>query len=235
MIFSFSRLQLYNTCQKRFYFKYILNLKDITTKPLALGKAVHKGIEAIIKGSTFENAILEGYTECDFHKDVSINEISKLVENAPVYKNQGETEVYFCFPLSDSPSSPKLQGYIDLVTDREFKDWKSNWRTYSVMDNHQLSLYAWAISKMKNKEIVLGSLYFLRYRKEFKHFFTIKEMNEARKWALGIANEINSKRNVLDILPDKGNDLFPSSPSSACSHCPFAIECYYSKKTKIGA
>src|SRR3954468_18466697 len=99
MLFSYSRLQLYERCPLRFYYRYILGLPERLTAPLALGKAVHQSIESLIKGSDYKNAIMEGYAACDFHPKVSFKGISNLVENAPVAKNIGETEVYFRFPL----------------------------------------------------------------------------------------------------------------------------------------
>lgn len=231
MLFSYSRLQLYETCKLRFYYKYILKLPDRVTAPLALGKAVHRSIESIIKGTGFQEAIIEGYAVCDFHTGVSFKEISNLVKNAPVFKNMGETEVYFCFPLSDTPNSPQLQGYIDLVQDGKFVDWKSNWRTYGVLENHQLGLYAWALSKIQQKEWIEGSLYFLRYKQEKKYFFSLLEMEQARAWAMHLAEETHFKLQLLDIMPEKRKEIFPFSPSYACSHCPFVLDCYRDHKT----
>lgn len=231
MLFSYSRLQLYETCKLRFYYRYILKLPDHVTAPLALGTAVHHSIESIIKGIDFQNAILEGYAACNFHLEVSFKEISNLVKNAPVFKNMGETEVYFRFPLSDSLNAPQLQGYMDLVQEGKLVDWKSNWRTYGVLDNHQVGLYAWALSKIQKREWIEGSLYFLRYRQENKCFFSPIEMEQARTWALRLAEEIHFKLQLLDIMPEKGKEIFPNVPSSACSHCPFVLRCYRDNKT----
>ena len=232
MLVSYSRLQLYETCPLRFYYRYILGLPERVTKPLALGKAVHQSIESLIKGSDYKNAILDGYAACDFHPEVSFKEISNLVENAPVVKNMGETEVYFRFPLSDSPNSPQLQGYIDLVQDGKLVDWKTNWRRYDVLDNHQVGLYAWALSKIQKKEWMEGSIYFLRYKQERKYFFSPLEMEQAKTWALRLAEEINFKLELLDIMPEKANGIFPYKPSSACGHCPFVLPCYQETKTQ---
>jgi hypothetical protein len=231
MLFSYSRLKLYETCKLRFYYKYILNLSDHVTAPLALGKAVHHAIESIIKGIDLQTAIIEGYAACDFHPEVSFKEISHLVENAPVFKNMGDTEVYFCFPLSDTPNAPKIQGFIDLVQDGKLVDWKSNWRTYGVLDNHQVGLYAMALSKIQKKEWIEGSLYFLRYKQEKKYFFSPLEMEQGRTWALRLAEEINFKLQLLDIMPEKVKEIFPYAPSFSCSHCPFVLRCYQDNQT----
>lgn len=228
MIYSFSRLNLYATCPFRFRLKYLEGFKEPITKPLALGKAVHKAIETIIQGESTSEAVLKGWAEADFHEEVSKDEITELVERAPVYENMGQTEMYFKLPLSESPSAPLIQGYIDLVIENGGKiiDWKTNQRMYDVHDNHQVGLYAWAMSQLTQKEMVKGSLYFLRFNKEKKYFFRLEDMERARQWAYELASEIESSLFIMDIMPERKDEIFPAKPSGACSHCPFAITCY---------
>lgn len=233
--FSYSRLSLYEICNLRFYYKYVLGIDEPDTKPLALGKATHKALESIIsKGSVIEEAIKEGFIECGFHEEVTYDEIRQLVENAPLKKLKGETELYFRIPLFDYDDSPVIQGYIDLVDGNKIIDFKTNWKTYDVMANHQVGLYAWAIHKIKGYSQVHGSLYFLRFRKESSFVFTEEEMNQAANWARNLVDEIRFKLDVLDIYPDKVNELFPYNPSSFCSHCPFVLDCYKQKNTGKG-
>ncbi|MDQ0338149.1 hypothetical protein J2S00_000933 [Caldalkalibacillus uzonensis] len=68
------------------------------TKPLALGKAVHKGIEMLIQGYTLEEAVCEGFIEADFHPQVERSEVESLVKKSPVHAGMGETEVHFQLP-----------------------------------------------------------------------------------------------------------------------------------------
>ncbi|HBI04298.1 MAG TPA: PD-(D/E)XK nuclease family protein, partial [Paenibacillaceae bacterium] len=89
---------------------------------------------------------------------------------------------------------------------------------YSVLENHQMGLYAWALHKLKGYQWIEGSLYFLRYRKESKHFFNLLDIEKARTWAETLANEIESKLSILDMLPEAKNQLFPDSPSKSCRH-----------------
>lgn len=229
-IFSFSRLNLYQTCPKRFYYKYVLDKDEPVTKPLALGKAVHKTVEDMIKGSDLNSAVQQGLVEADFHPEVKEEEIREIVKKAPIHKGIGRTEEYFCLPLSDSPSAPYLQGYIDLVEENEqgvtITDWKTNWKPYDIQTNHQIALYAWGIQKKRDVDKVCGKLSFLRFGRESVHVFDKEDMEQARKWALKLANEINSKLTILEIMPEKVDELFPDEPSSACSHCPFVLECF---------
>ncbi|QNK89824.1 PD-(D/E)XK nuclease family protein [Sporosarcina sp. resist] len=228
MIFSFSRLSLYTTCPYRFFKKHIEGYEEPATYPLALGKGVHKAVEDKINGVSHSEAILNGMIEAEFHPKVTMDEMSELVSYAPLTENMGETEIHFQLPLSDEDSAPMLQGYIDLVSPdgSTIVDWKTNRVSYDVRDNHQVGLYAWAVGQLKNQSVVEGSLYFLRFRRASKHVFNQADMDRSRQWALGVANEINFKREILDMLPEEAESLFLSTPSSHCRHCPFAIECY---------
>lgn len=230
MIFSFSRLSLYETCPYRFRLKYIEGKEEPVTKPAALGKAVHKAIEMVVKGSDPKEAVLNGIVEVDFHPEVSSEEVEELLKKAPVTSEMGETEVYFRLPLSDSPSAPEIQGYIDLVKQGEWEttlwDWKTNHKVYGVLDTYQLGIYAWALMKLKGTHFVTGHLYFLRFKKDITHVFSEEDAEKARQWAYDLAQEINSKLFLLDLMPEKEDEIFPPRPSSACHNCPFVIECY---------
>ncbi|MFC3041584.1 RecB family exonuclease [Virgibacillus xinjiangensis] len=226
MIFSFSRLNLYRQCPYRFYNKYILGKEEPVTKPLALGKAVHQSIDDIINGFSHEEAVMNGYAAAGFHEELMHQEISNLVERAPVRPNMGKTEVYFKLPLSERHNAPEIQGYIDLVSpDGAITDWKTNRSIYGVKDNKQLALYAWAISQEIDIDRVEGILYFLRFRKEKGKIFSKEEMEEARRWALDTADEINERLELLEIMPKGTDRLFPTKPSRQCGHCPFAGHC----------
>jgi len=193
-----------------------------------LGKGVHKAVEDKINGVSHSEAVLNGMIEAEFHPEVTMDEMSELVSHAPIKENMGDTEIHFQLALSDEDSAPTLQGYIDLVSQDGSKivDWKTNRVRYDVRDNHQVGLYAWAIGQLKNRNTVEGSLYYLRFRRASKHVFNKSDMESSRQWALRVANEINSKREILDLLPEEVENLFLSTPSSHCRHCPFVIECY---------
>ena len=93
-------------------------------------------------------------------------------------------------------------------------DWKTNRVRYDVRDNYQVGLYAWAVGQLKGRSTVEGNLFFLRFKRESKHVFNQVDMERSRQWALGVANEINSKRELLDMLPEEDRGVIPSTPSS---------------------
>lgn len=228
MIFSFSRLNVYAECPFRFFCKYVLELPESVTLPLALGKAAHKTIELKIKGMEHDEAVRQGWIESDFHPEVTFNEIDYLSKRAKIYVGMGDTEVHFNLPLSNEPNAPVLQGYIDLVAKDGtfFTDWKTNRKMYDVMDTRQIPLYAWAVDTIYNpKQAILGTLYFLRFKKASSRLFDKVDMEFARLWALNLANEINFKLKQYQMNPTQSIHLFPAKPSNKCSYCPFAYQC----------
>lgn len=224
--FSFSRLSLYETCPHRFYKKYVEGYEEPITYPLALGKGVHKAIEDKINGVPHEQAIINGIVEADFHPEITKQELSYLTKNAPIHQIHGETEIYFKIPLSNEKNAPKIQGFIDVLGENFIVDWKTNRTMYHVRDNHQLGLYAWAMSRLRGMKEIHARLYFLRFRQESGFIFGMEEMEEARKWAYRLAKEIQGKLELVKVMPELKDELFPAMPSSYCSHCPFAIECF---------
>ncbi len=224
MVFSFSRLSLFEQCPYRFYLRYIEREEEPTTEPLALGKATHKGIEQRINtGCSIEEAALDGLVEADFYP-LKMNELQDLISRAKVTPGMGKTETYFHLPLCSSSSSPTVQGFVDLDMDTRFVDWKTNRKPYNVFDTMQLPLYAWALMTIKEVKEITGAYFFLRWRKWVSYTFTMSEAEKARRWAYEFARRIEQRLFLLDIGEPAGQ-LFPAKPSRLCRHCPFAIKC----------
>lgn len=228
VLYSFSRLNLYSQCPFRFHKKYIQEIEEPLTKPLALGKGVHKGIEEMLKNKIgLEEAVTLGFIEAEFHSEVTGEEMKKLIKNAPLnFGAEPEAELHFELPLSDSPSAPKIQGYIDVVLDDSFIDWKTNWRPYDIWENMQIPLYAWAMMQLKNVSTIRGELYFLRYKKHYEYNFSKNEAEIARIWAYDLAMEIEERIFLAELFPEETDRLFPAKPSSICKHCPINLECF---------
>lgn len=54
---SASRIRCFKECRRKYWFRYVENLEPITKAlPLALGRAVHTGLEILDKGKTLEEA-----------------------------------------------------------------------------------------------------------------------------------------------------------------------------------
>lgn len=237
MIYSFSRLSLYERCPYAFYLRYIEKREESYNEPLALGSAVHKAIQEILGGLSESDALLSGWTEIDFFP-INPEEYKKLVNKAPVTQGYGlesnvSVEEHFKVPLSDDSNAPVIQGYIDLIEKPFgtilFTDWKTNRIMYEPMDTMQLPLYAWALQQTYGIDSITGQFHFLRFNIKNKKTktFTQNEMETARSWAEDLAIDIEKK---LDRLDENNTDinerLFPSTPSAHCRFCSFARECF---------
>lgn len=221
-VFSFSRLNMYTNCPRRFYYKYVLNLTESVTVPLLLGKACHKAIELMVHGASKREAMVAGLAEIDFEA-IPFKDYDYLMSNVPSIR-AGETEKYFCLPLS-ADGSVQIQGYIDWTNGNKLMDWKTNRKIYAVQDNPQLALYSWAISQLTGHTTILASLYFLRFRREISFQYSMADMEQARRWAEQLAKQIQQ---VVAQLNGTQQDvaLFPSCPNKLCEYCSFATNCY---------
>lgn len=233
-VFSYSRLKLFEDCPYRWFLKYVERIEQDDVLPLMLGKAVHAAIESKMNGLSDKDALLNGWEEVDYF-DFDLHEYERLFQNANVQRGEAlndnvEVERHFTIHL-DGDDSPRLQGYIDVIRTLfgayEIIDWKTNRVIYEPMDNMQLALYAWAISKTHNVTDVTGTLFFLRFYREKRKskLFRSEEMESARKWALDIANAVTQGLDDYFNHDKPMGDCFPAKAHSGCATCPFADRC----------
>jgi CRISPR/Cas system-associated exonuclease Cas4 (RecB family) len=242
--FSFSRLNLYQTCPRRFYYKYVLELDDPPGEAAILGKTVHKAIELVLNGRSFDDAVL---TACMEEAELMLDkqEIERMVQTAmntlPMFPGKPTgIEQYFIETLTERAEIPtgmvmpetRVQGYMDLVYKNTASpiivDWKTNRRPYPVNQTWQIPLYASIIMEQEKTDTVEGVLVFLRTGQVFRQTITRDIADLAKNWAANLAWEINLK------LHHKTNPLiaFDSSPSAACGHCPWSYQCLLDDETK---
>jgi len=229
LIFSFSRLQLYERCPAAFYYKYLLDLAEAPSEPLVLGKAVHLAIQLYLGGDDMVSAVRASVDNAELQSDPE--EVRNLASHPAVMSVMGgSVEQHFELPL-DEGGRVILQGYIDWWNQDDkgvyLKDWKTNRSPYSPTDNDQLGLYAWALSELIGADEIKGELVFLRYSysaMRYKHTYTRLDMSEARQWALNLAMEIEGKLALAD--PDQ----FIERPGAHCQYCGYAGLCISSVK-----
>lgn len=228
MLFSYSRLDKYQTCPKSFYLKYVVQIPEKPTASLALGKAVHAVIENVVKTQNFSKPYIEILAKSlgEAYGVENPEEIVWLAFRDAVLKEvrQGGT-VEEQFELELSPEV-RLQGFIDLWRENgskiELIDWKTNYNTYTPTDTYQLPLYAYYLQEKTGKPVA-GRLVFLRTGEVFEQEFTQMELKEAVGWAVATGKEILQKIEQLNEVPE--DLLFPASPSHLCEFCGYAGIC----------
>jgi hypothetical protein len=232
-IYSFSRLEVAN-CLRRFYIEYVLKKKTPSGPAAVLGKIVHEAIAGIIEPERLADIDITKDIDSKLAKnEIDLNEAEILVKAARVVEGMGSVEQHYIFPLDSSdPFAPRIQMYLDLKGYSGnipcVVDFKTNRTFYEPTDNMQLPLYALAIAEETGAQEVLGILRFLRFKGEEgikQHLITRVEMEEARKWALAKAVDLESRKTALDFGGDP-EQLFPADPEAGqCRYCGHAQEC----------
>lgn len=235
MIYSYSRLKRYEECPASFQYKYLYEMTEPPTEPLVLGKTVHAAIQMYLNGMDIEAAVDSAIFQ-EAELPVNRDEVLYLAQHSMVTNiSGGHVEQHFAVPL-DTAGLLKFQGYIDWYKELpdgavRLIDWKTNRQKYSPTDNHQLGLYAWYLSQVTGIKEINAELVFLRYPHTDgcqAHKYTTAEMEEARQWALRLAEEIEEKVaewNMSGGMDGGSDNLFPAKPGKACSYCSHASLC----------
>ncbi len=233
MIYSYSRLKRYSDCPASFQYKYLYEMVEEPTEPLILGKTVHAAIQLYLNGADLQTAVDSAILQ-EAEIPVDRGEVIRMVQHPIVTGiSGGQVEQRLAIPL-DGEGLIQFQGYIDWyreLPDRTVQliDWKTNRSKYDPTENHQLGLYSWYLSQTTGATEIDAELVFLRYPYADAcqaHTYTTKEMEEARIWALTLAEEIDEKVAELNLLDGAGGDsLFPATPGKACQYCSHASLC----------
>ena len=143
-----------------------------------------------------------------------------------------EIEQRFDVPLG-AAGKYVLQGTIDFfetgLADGSVHliDWKSSRVKYGA-DSLQLRLYAGVLAERLGADRVMAKLVFLRYQSNACVEEAVIEsaaMEEARRWAFGLAQEIDVNLAALQCFESDATTLFPARPCAACQTCGYAFQC----------
>ena len=235
MIYSYSRLKRYEECPASFQYKYLYEMSESPTEALVLGKTVHAAIQMYLNGMNIQLAVDAAIVQ-EAEIPVNREEVILLVHRSMVTNiSGGQIELHFVIPL-DSAGLLQFQGYIDWYQELpdgtvRLIDWKTNRQKYSPTDNHQLGLYAWYLAQATGAKEINADLVFLRYpiaESRQAHTYTLAEMEEARDWALQLAEEIEDKVaewNISGGIDGMSDNLFPATPGKQCQYCSHASLC----------
>ena len=240
-VFSYSRLKQYSECPKSFFNKYVLEMEEPVSEALALGKAVHAALERFLQAQGRAEKVSRD--ECvaaavaEAVVPISVDEVMRLCLNPAILENTfcygpAVIEQRFDVPLDDA-GKYALQGTIDYAEtgladgSAYLLDWKTN-RIKFGADSLQLRLYAGALAQLYGAERVLAKLIFLRYQSNSCVEEVVIEapaMEEARRWALETAQEIDGNIAAYQFFDGDAATLFPARPCAACQYCGYAFQC----------
>ena len=242
-VFSYSRLERYAKCPKSFYYKYVLEIEEPISEPLALGKAVHAAIERFLKAQwanekkDISECVAEAVAEAPV--PISFDEALQLCLNPAVRERTfcyGPPEIEQRFDVHlDDAGEYGLQGTVDYsernLTDEKtclLVDWKTNRAKYGA-DCLQMRLYAAVLARRYKVEQVLAQLVFLRYHGGAcveTAVIDARAMEQAWNWALETAREIEGNIASLQVFGGDSEALFPARPCAFCNKsCGYAYQC----------
>jgi len=198
---SYSKLQLFERCQRAFYFKYVKNM-EYTTPAMEFGKIIHEELAKFLTtGAEGKNV-----------KQFITPKVRRYVGVNPEYV---ELELKF-----NLPSGTEYTAVIDLFENNTAKvlDWKTGWQKEA--DIRQLYIYAYALKKNGVKPEKL-SFFYLRFDKEDEFAMSTDKLNETIDWMDRIEDSMNEK---LFLYSSEGEEEFEKNYSS-CKGCPYAKLC----------
>ena len=242
-VFSYSRLERYANCPKSFFYKYILEMEEPVSEPLALGKAVHAAIEKFLKAqwanekkdmsACVAEAVAEALVPISFDEALQLC-LNPVVRERTFCYGPPEIEQRFDVQLDDA-GSYGLQGTVDysernLTDDKTclLLDWKTNRVKYGA-DCLQMRLYAAVLARRYKVRQVMAQLVFLRYHGEAcveTAFIDARAMEDAWQWAIEKAREIEGNLASLQAFGGDPETLFPARPCAFCHNsCGYAYQC----------
>ncbi len=197
---SYSQLNAYETCPKKYYYKYIEGFQTVTTKEMLEGKKTHQAIAESLLNNNLEAVpeksryIIEKYfLPNDFKVEQEINHelfLYKIKAIIDIYATNGNT----CYIL----------------------DWKRNILPES---DNQLKLYALVLKEL-HPEIKNFICWFFCTESGFykRYFYTEEDLEE-------FENELYS---LIEKIENDNN--FEENIGSHCGYCSFADKCLAKRK-----
>lgn len=229
---SYSRIDCFNQCPKKYDFRYNQKLEVIPEQaadnPLWIGSALHKGIETTPQEGV-ENYLSNFY----LLTDQIVNWSMQIEHWCPIVKDQlpnGKHEV----EISDD----SFVGYIDYLGEDTIFDFKftvpKNYPKY--LESKQLHLYKYFLEKnnpdveVKHLKYIFIPKCLIRQKKtESIMQFRDRLLSEMDNLNLEIAEVPYDPTKVQSFLEDcerlKGASDFPKNESRLCDYCEYKWYC----------
>lgn len=228
---SYSRINTFLKCPRKFYLKYIDGLKEPSTPAMEIGKAVHESLDALIKnGGDMLKAL--GKLDTIPKQDYTI---ARKRFKTGVKMLQGLTvaasELQFGFDNKfnkvdfDSPNC-FFRGVIDLVIRNgdgsySVRDWKTGW---SEPDPRQVFIYSLPLIRA-GLNVNDAGFFLLATGGVYPYAITDIEVDSAfnfitRKWQLIKERLEEAEYESVDPI-----EKFQPDVSGGCSYCSFHERC----------
>jgi len=236
--YSYSRLNLFESCSAAFKFKYIDKIPEAPSEALAFGGLTHRIIAAYTKHCL----------ECGVQTDIT--EIPNIVQkcfydqpaglNSSKYKDVLDLAQYFADThqaglqtlvgyeewVQAWPAGKKylFRGIVDRLDIQNemavITDYKTDWQLRpesEITNDFQLAVYAWLVSQeYPQVEKFVVQLDFIRYNVQRSTTLEKSQLAQVEKQVLGLIGQV--EKAIAD-------DKFPTRPGQFCSWCGYSLKC----------
>lgn len=216
---SWSRIDMFLRCPRKFYLKQIVGLEELPTKAMIQGKLIHEALETFVKTQEDQKAL----EKLDMAPDYETARIAFFTGKKIIRgMNPRAVEVKFGLTRELNPtgfldSDCFFRGVIDLVVKSDFGleiyDYKSGW---SRPDPRQIFLYAMALNRY-GKDIRRAGYILLRSSQLIDFQIGEEELEAAARLLF------KAEKDISEAL-EKGEEGFPPS-YDGCEYCPFVKKC----------
>ena len=207
---SFSQHEVFETCPKTWYYKYVKKIPTADDFVYAhAGSVIHDVLENWYKGKYKDILECKEYFLSrwkDYNLPTSILKHKKdiywemCLNGINLNKVVKDTELKLSFP--------EITAYIDAVCDEEeLVDWKSSTRTEVNEKSYkkQLKVYAWLYKRQTGKIPKKCTVYYLKYNnsnKQLSFSFTEEDIKEIETWYNDILERMKNIREGKEEVPD---------------------------------
>lgn len=244
MLLSVSRINLFEQCPQKYYYKYILKLPDSSTYHSAAGSFLHKALELFvfeyIKTSRLRESAQTAYIKAKNHPEITA--LAELITPELCVEVKDWLKSYVSHLEKDPDKIPKflqaetrfrfqiektniiVNGFIDRIDaigDNTIHviDYKTTSRP-DYLTPFQLTVYTIPVIKMYPGKEVQASYELARQNFENKSFIiTDQDRKEALDKFVAVGSQLET------LISENDSKAWKPKPSALCNFCAYRITC----------
>ena len=232
---SYTVLNLYEQCPRRYKIERIDGRKRPDTAPLRIGSAVHAAIAAYLhhlqetklQTDVTWAPLAVATARADLARENRILTVDQWDEAGEIVERFIRSHMFEPAKIAEVEKREEIPlgdltfwAVIDLLEVEDgqarVRDWKTNWNVMSkaeVDQDFQVRCYAWAVHKLYGYDEVECILDFVRH-------------GAVRSVLIGPEEIAKTEKRITDAIQTiEAETEWAPTPGSHCSHCPWSSEC----------
>lgn len=237
MRLSYSKIDTFLGCPRKYYKRYVLGIKDPGNPHAAFGSLCHEVLEEFVKGKFKDKNIMaamlkkflnESKEIPDKQKPYFLSEGLKIFNQFPIHALDYEkiigTEKELTVKLTDQLELYSIIDRLDKPEESilEIIDYKSNGSVEPQKYLIQLKIYNFITSELFPEFARrVGKLHYLKFNKVLEFQLTNEGAANTKVWLVAVGNK------MLELEAKHNEEAFPKDTTKAsCKYCQFKKECW---------